>query len=397
MKLDEGDDAPSTTTKKVNIKTVCNLLNICAGTVGIDKNKKIILSIGTRDMDVMDIKPDDYAYIDKTLELAYFGSKNEKVTDPTVRKSKHTKTFNINLDIQSILNSINVKGFIQQYKLNFYQQGDFFLQHRDTNHPGLVGTLIIILPTDCVGGDLCFGDYNIEDVMDKSKLRFIYFNGELEHSVSKVQSGKRISLVWNVFDPSYRSSNVVKPKSIDVYFPKEHYPKLLDYTMNYCEGKTNILLGYYKHRNDVFKKLLNDIVKIYQVIKVSVGRDGPISKILEVHTLKDQEAWDDVRDYEQDFDALIDETYEIRHTLFADHCKLTQEEMTCYKEEGWTGNSPDTQEYEVEHYTAYLINPSDESLSGDEESSNDDESPESPSGSSAEELSIATVIVEGVF
>lgn len=173
---------------------MCHLLNIRSGTLNFPDNNQIILTVGSKAMNIINITPDDYAYLDNNLDVAYFGHK-DKITNTDVRKSKHTKTFTINLNIKVILKTINVEGYIDQYELNYYKTGDFFLPHRDTNRQGLIGTFILLLPSDYVGGELCFGDYNVEEIMDKSTLRFIYFNGEMEHSVTKVVSGNRLSLI----------------------------------------------------------------------------------------------------------------------------------------------------------------------------------------------------------
>ncbi|XP_044009209.1 uncharacterized protein LOC122853051 [Aphidius gifuensis] len=361
----QSNDEPANKRRKsdsCDIKSLCHLLNIRSGTLDLPDNQQITLTVGSRSMNIMNITPDDYAYLDSNLDVAYFGQKDKKVTNTEVRKSKHTKTFSINLNIKAILKTINVEGFIDQYKLNYYKTGDFFLAHRDTNRQGLMGTFILLLPSEYVGGELCFGDYNVEENMDKSTLRFIYFNGELEHSVTKVLSGNRLSLIYNIYDLRYHQNNTITPAAINIYFPDEHYQKLLDYTIKYCEGKQNILLGYYKHRNDVFKRLLNALESQYEVIQVSVDRESPISTIKTVFTLREGlddpfGYGDEIDKYEKDFDDIVQDEYDVRHTLFAEHCNLTSDTVTLSKEDGYTGNSPDYKEYEIEHYTAYLINP----------------------------------------
>ncbi|XP_044007640.1 uncharacterized protein LOC122852103 [Aphidius gifuensis] len=345
-----SDEPPK---KKKCGKSLCHLLNIRSGTVDLPGDEEITLTVGSRSMNIMNVTLDDYAYLDSNLDVAYYGQEDKKITDTDVRKSKHTKTFNINLNIRTILKNIKVEGYIDQYKLNYYKTGDFFLSHRDTNRRGLMGTFILLLPSEYIGGELCFGDYNAEEHLDKSTLRFIYFNGELEHSVTKVLSGHRLSLVYNIYNSRYHQNNIIEPAAVNIHFPDEYYKELLDYTIEYCNGKKNILLGHYKHRNDVFKRLLNDIGNNCKVITVSVDRKSPISTIETVYTLYSPDPNIPESEFDE-FDDLIENEYDVRHTLFADNGNLKKDSIEF---PGYAGNSPEYYMVTIEHYTAYLINP----------------------------------------
>lgn len=163
----------------------------------------------------------------------------------------------------------------------------------------------------------------------------------------------------------YHQNNTITPSAIDIYFPEEPYHKLLNYTVKYCEGKQNILLGCYKHRNDVSERLVKDIESEYDVIQVSVNRKSPISTIKTVFTLHDdlsrfgngEYAEYDIDGEKKDFDDTVADEYDVRHTLFAKHCNLSSKTLTLLQKNGYVFDIPNYNNYDIKHYTAYLINP----------------------------------------
>ncbi|KAF7993569.1 hypothetical protein HCN44_010164 [Aphidius gifuensis] len=198
----QKNDGPSNKKKMLDndeINNLCDLLSIRVGKLNIGTNQKITLLVDHMKMDAMNITQDEYAHLDQS----YFSRNTENIIDMDCCKYKQTKNFDIDLDIETILKTINVKGYIDQCTLNYYKTGDLKASHHHGYRQELKGTLILLLPSECVGGDFCFDDYNAEKDMDKSALRFIYFNNGMEHSVTKVLSGNRLSLVYNVYDPNH--------------------------------------------------------------------------------------------------------------------------------------------------------------------------------------------------
>ncbi|KAF7993577.1 hypothetical protein HCN44_010172 [Aphidius gifuensis] len=362
----QNNDGPSNKKRKRNnddIRSVCDLLSIRVGKLNIGKNKKITLLVGDMKMNAMKITQDEYAHLDES----YFSQNTETIIDMDCCKYKQTKNFDIDLDIRTILNTINVEGYIDQCTLNYYKAGDFKATHHHGYRQEKKGTLILLLPSEYVGGDFCFGDDNAEKDVDKSTLRFIYFNNKLEPSVTKVSSGNRLSLVYNVCDPNHQRKNVIGYSSTDIRFPDEYYKKLLDYTINYCKGKKNILLGYYEHRDAAFnERLLADIEAKYKVIKVAVEENSPISQVTTVHELKDEfyddddVFFDEPGGNEKCFEDLVDEEFEVQHKLFTKHCALQYEEIGLVTQIGHRRTWQIEKEYSVDIYTAYLINPNTE-------------------------------------
>lgn len=90
------------------------------------------------------------------------------------------------------------------YKLLIYEEGCFFLIHRDTEKaPGMFGTLVISLPCPHRGGELVIHHAGREAVIDLSaadisELGFTAFYADCEHEVKPVQEGNRVCLVYNL-------------------------------------------------------------------------------------------------------------------------------------------------------------------------------------------------------
>ena len=90
------------------------------------------------------------------------------------------------------------------YKLLIYEEGCFFLTHRDTEKaPGMFGTLVISLPCPHRGGELVIHHAGREAIVDLSaadisEFGFTAFYADCEHEVKPIQEGNRICLVYNL-------------------------------------------------------------------------------------------------------------------------------------------------------------------------------------------------------
>ncbi len=90
------------------------------------------------------------------------------------------------------------------YKLLIYEEGCFFLTHRDTEKTaGMFGTLVISLPCPHRGGELVIHHAGREAVVDLSaadisELGFTAFYADCEHEVKLIQEGNRVCLVYNL-------------------------------------------------------------------------------------------------------------------------------------------------------------------------------------------------------
>jgi hypothetical protein len=91
------------------------------------------------------------------------------------------------------------------YKLLIYEEGDFFLPHKDSEkEKGMFGTLIIGLPSQYTGGELVIRFEGTEEVADFAKkttnhtINYAAFYADCDHEVKPLTSGYRVCLVYNL-------------------------------------------------------------------------------------------------------------------------------------------------------------------------------------------------------
>ena len=103
------------------------------------------------------------------------------------------------------------------YKLLVYDEGSFFVGHRDTEKvPGMFATLVIVLPSISSGGQLLVRHKGREARLelaceDPSEASFAAFYADCVHEVLPVTSGYRLALVYNIL----RAGKVDLPKPPD--------------------------------------------------------------------------------------------------------------------------------------------------------------------------------------
>jgi predicted 2-oxoglutarate/Fe(II)-dependent dioxygenase YbiX len=90
------------------------------------------------------------------------------------------------------------------YKLLVYDQGSFFVSHRDTEKaPAMFATLVVVLPSISTGGELVVRHKGREARLDlrcddPSEAAFAAFYADCVHEVLPVTSGCRVTLVYNL-------------------------------------------------------------------------------------------------------------------------------------------------------------------------------------------------------
>jgi hypothetical protein len=90
------------------------------------------------------------------------------------------------------------------YKLLIYDQGSFFVDHRDTEKaPGMFATLAIVLPSPHRGGELVVRHLGREVVFDlrpdePSEIGFVAFYADCVHEVRPLVEGFRLTLIYNL-------------------------------------------------------------------------------------------------------------------------------------------------------------------------------------------------------
>ncbi|EDR10243.1 uncharacterized protein LACBIDRAFT_325147 [Laccaria bicolor S238N-H82] len=173
----------------------------------------------------IDLANADDASLQVLLEAcqpAPFGIDNKDVLDETYRKAwkMDNSNFATRLDVVNtgILDCIrsmlmqgnkNKKIRPEMYKLNVYGPGSFFKAHKDTPRgENMFGSLVVVFPTRHEGGALqlrhkgqewTFDSAAITSTQDVPSIAYVAFYGDVEHEVSMVTSGYRVTLTYNLY------------------------------------------------------------------------------------------------------------------------------------------------------------------------------------------------------
>ncbi len=159
----------------------------------------------------------------KIATKAPFGKGSKTITNTAVRSA-----WELNVDQFSFHNedwTTFIKNIVEEvkeglgieantivpslYKLLIYEEGDFFLSHKDSEKElGMFGTLIIGLPSTHTGGELAIRFDGKEKIIDFStpssnyKIPYVAFFADCDHEIKPITSGYRVSLVYNLIQSS---------------------------------------------------------------------------------------------------------------------------------------------------------------------------------------------------
>lgn len=112
----------------------------------------------------------------------------------------------------------------QLYRLLLYEEGSFFLSHRDGEKlDGMVATLVIGLPSEHTGGTLIITHegkrHEIECTGTASghEMSWAAFYADCEHEVKPISSGYRLCLVYNLtLARSRRKGGISAPRTNEI-------------------------------------------------------------------------------------------------------------------------------------------------------------------------------------
>ncbi len=150
-------------------------------------------------------------------EQAPYGRGEETLVDTAVRRTWQIDAARVRIegrhwpgDLEAIVKQTAAGLGVTQpvvaelYKLLVYDQGSFFVRHRDTEKaPGMFATLIIVLPSRYSGGELRVRHRDREAQLDlrcpePSEVAFAAFYADCVHEVLPITSGCRLTLVYNL-------------------------------------------------------------------------------------------------------------------------------------------------------------------------------------------------------
>ena len=161
--------------------------------------------------------PHQAAELIAMAQRAPFGRGEETLVDTEVRRvwqiapdKVHIHGRNWARSLEAIVagaaEGLGVAGTVEAefYKLLVYDQGSFFVSHRDTEKaPGMFATLVVVLPSLYTGGELVVRHKDRAVTLemrapDPSEVAFAAFYADCPHEVLPVTSGCRLTLVYNL-------------------------------------------------------------------------------------------------------------------------------------------------------------------------------------------------------
>ncbi len=150
-------------------------------------------------------------------EPAPYGRGAETVVDPAVRRCWQIGPDRVRIrgrhwarTLETILArvaeglGVDAPVTAEFYKLLVYDEGGFFIGHRDTEKaPGMFATLVVALPSSFAGGELVVRHKGREVRLDlrgddPAEAAFAAFYADCVHEVLPVTSGCRLILVYNL-------------------------------------------------------------------------------------------------------------------------------------------------------------------------------------------------------
>lgn len=337
---------------------------------------------------------------------ASFGKGSKTVFDPSVRSVWEVDAENLSFGnpewentLEKIVKRVR-KGFgiekgkveASLYKLLLYQEGDFFLPHRDSEkEEGMFGTLVVGLPASHKGGELIVRHSGMEHTYDFSADKYLYkipyaaFYADCEHEVKPLTAGYRLCLVYNLLlkntEKTYKApefseqisklAKYLKAKKTDW----ENLPAavLLDHQYTPSNFSMNSLKGHDSPRAEAFIKACEMAGYQVRLALVTYHITGELEEVDYRYNRRSRYRWDDEDLTEDGEMGEIHETelyvqhWAAHKSPNLGHLLLDKSQILSKKElgednpiekeaEGYTGNAGMTMDYWY-HYGALIFWP----------------------------------------
>ncbi|KAI0927627.1 hypothetical protein AcV5_008111 [Taiwanofungus camphoratus] len=207
-----------------------------------------------RRIDFLKTSEKELEHLAQTCDAATFGVDQKDVLDESYRKAGKLDAahFAIKFDparlglIDAIRTDL-LEGhearrsvYAELYKLNVYGKDSFFKAHQDTPRgESMFASLVVVFPTFHEGGSLLLRQEGKEWTFDSAQLlskqtepcvAFTAFYSDVEHEVTLVESGYRVTVTYNLYleDSSTSSSSLAHPLDTSAVALKSTFKRLLD-------------------------------------------------------------------------------------------------------------------------------------------------------------------------
>lgn len=164
--------------------------------------------------------PQQAAELAAVAERAPYGRGPDTLVDTEVRRTWQIGAEQVHIsgrhwaaNLQAIVSrcaeGLGVEGPVsaELYKMLVYDEGSFFLGHRDTEKlPGMFATLVVVLPSAYAGGELLIRHQGREVCLvlsseDAAEVAFAAFYADCWHEVRPITAGCRLALIYNLVRP----------------------------------------------------------------------------------------------------------------------------------------------------------------------------------------------------
>ncbi len=152
----------------------------------------------------------------KISSAAKYGLREQTLLDSTVRDTQEISACQLQIqyddafldmlnDMRSALGlSENTKLTAHLHNMLIYGPEQFFKPHQDSEKlEGMVATLVVVLPSSHIGGDLLV-EHNkmhhrfVSEQLDSRELKCFAFYADCHHEVEKIRQGYRVALTYNL-------------------------------------------------------------------------------------------------------------------------------------------------------------------------------------------------------
>jgi len=191
------------------------------GVVEIPMPKVEVTGVGVLSFPV---PPAQIASMTSQASRAPYGRGEETILDESVRKVWQLQPGKVRITgkswaasfdtiLRQVIVGLGCEGLAvsaEFYKMLVYEEGGFFLTHRDTEKAGgMFGTLVVVLPSAHRGGELVIRHAGREVVVDMSRAEvseasFAAFYADCEHEVRAITEGSRVCLIYNLIQDRTR-------------------------------------------------------------------------------------------------------------------------------------------------------------------------------------------------
>ncbi|KAI0927628.1 hypothetical protein AcV5_008112 [Taiwanofungus camphoratus] len=254
-----------------------------------------------RRIDFLKTSERELEHLAQTCDAATFGVDQKDVLDESYRKAGKLDAahFAIKFDparlglIDAIRTDL-LEGhearrsvYAELYKLNVYGKDSFFKTHQDTPRgESMFASLVVVFPTFHEGGSLLLRQEGKEWTFDSAQLlskqtepcvAFIAFYSDVEHEVTLVKSGYRVTVTYNLYlgGSSTSSSSLAQSPDPSAAAIKSTFKRLLDDPSFLPEGGH---LGFgLRHRYPV--NVENVGWRLMGMIKYLKGSDATLLKV----------------------------------------------------------------------------------------------------------------------